>query len=200
MPNFNQARIPIQVKKMSTIITAIVGLCGTGKSAAAKYIEETFKFIPIYFGGYVLEELKKRNLEINSAHEKHVREDLRKKYGFDVIAKRAANTINSYVTAGFNVIIDGLYSFSEYLYLKDKFGKQLVLLSVHSRKTLRYQRLGQRKFRPLTPLEVDQRDFSEIKNIEKAGPIAVADYHIINDGDIQDLYRDIDSIMKGILV
>ena len=184
---------------MSAIITAIVGLCGTGKSAAAKYIEETFKFKPIYFGGFVLEELKKRNLEINSANEKHVREDLRKKYGLDVIAKRASDTIHSYVTAGSNVIIDGLYSFSEYLYLKDKFGKQLVLLSVHSHKTLRYQRLGQREVRPLTPREVDQRDFSEIKNIEKAGPIAVADYHIINNSDIQNLYKDIDKIMNEII-
>jgi len=178
---------------------AIVGLCGTGKSVAAKYIEETFKFKPIYFGGYVLTELKKRNLEINSANEKHVREDLRKKYGPDVIARLAADTIHSYVTAGSNVIIDGLYSFSEYEFLKDKFGKQLVVLSVHSRKTLRYRRLGQREVRPLTPREVDQRDFSEIKNIEKAGPIAAADYHIINDGDIQDLYKSIDAIMKEIL-
>jgi dephospho-CoA kinase len=183
---------------MSAIITAIVGLCGTGKSVVAKYIEETFKFKPIYFGGYVLEELKNRNLEINSVNEKHVREDLRKKYGLDVIAKRAADTIHSYAADGANVIIDGLYSFSEYLYLKDKFGKQLIVLSVHSRKALRYQRLGQREVRPLTPREVDQRDFSEIKNIEKAGPIAVADYHIINDGDIQDLYKSIETIMKKI--
>jgi dephospho-CoA kinase len=184
---------------MAGVILAIVGMCGTGKSTAAKYIEETFKFKPIYFGGYVLEELKKRNLEINSANEKLVREDLRQKYGLDVIAQRAAGTIHSYVSAGSHVIIDGLYSFSEYLYLEEKFDKQLVLLSVHSPKTLRYQRLGQREVRPLTPQEVDQRDFSEIKNIEKAGPIAVADYHIINDGDIQDLYKDIDTIMKGIL-
>jgi dephospho-CoA kinase len=184
---------------MSAIITAIVGLCGTGKSSTAKYIEDTFKFKSIYFGGYVLEELKKRNLEINSANEKQVREDLRKKYGLDVIARRAAVPIQSYVTAGSNVIIDGLYSFSEYLYLKDLFGKQMVLLSVHSPKTLRYQRLGQREVRPLTPREVDQRDLSEIKNIEKAGPIAVADYHIINDGDIQNLYKDIDTIMEKIL-
>ena len=183
---------------MTAIITAIVGLCGTGKSEVAKYIEETFKFKPIYFGGYVLEELKKRNLEINSINEKHVREDLRKKHGLDVIARRAAHTIHSYVTAGSNVIIDGLYSFSEYLYLKEKFGKQLNVLSVHSRKALRYQRLGQREVRPLTPVEVDQRDFSEIKNIEKAGPIAAADFHIINDSDIQDLYKNIDTIMKEI--
>lgn len=184
---------------MVNIIVAIVGMCGTGKSVAAKYIEETLTFKSIYFGGYVLEEVKKRNLEINSANEKLVREDLRKKYGLDVIAKHAFDSINSYVSAGENVIIDGLYSFSEYLYLKDKFDKQLVLLSVHSTKSLRYQRLGQREIRPLTPREVDQRDFSEIKNIEKAGPIAVADYHIINDGDTRDLYRDIDTIFKEIL-
>ena len=166
---------------MVNLITAIVGLCGTGKSAAAKYIEETYGFKPIYFGGFVLEELKQRNLEINSANEKLVREDLRRRYGLDVIAKRAFKPIKSDLAAGFAVIIDGLYSFSEYLFLKDQFGQQLVLLAIHSPKKLRYHRLGLREVRPLTPAEVDERDFLEIKNIEKAGPIAAADYHIIND-------------------
>jgi dephospho-CoA kinase len=186
-------------EKMAPIIIALVGLCGTGKSAATRYIERNYKFKPIYFGGYVLEEVKKRNLEINSTNEKQVREDLRQKFGLDVIAKRAVDTINSLTTANSNVIIDGLYSFSEYLFLKEQWPKQLVLLAVHSPKSLRYQRLGRRRLRPLTPQEVDQRDFSEIKNIEKAGPIAVADYHIINDGKINVLYRDINNIMKRVL-
>ncbi len=181
---------------MDNIIIAIVGMCGTGKSAAAKYIEETFAFKPIYFGGYILEEIKRRHLEINSTNEKIVREDLRNKYGLDVVAKMSINNINSYLTAGFNVIIDGLYSFSEYLYLKEKFRKQLVILSIHSTKTVRYQRLGKRKVRPLTPGQVDERDFSEIKNIEKAGPIAIADYHIMNDCDLQTLYERIKDIFK----
>jgi dephospho-CoA kinase len=181
---------------MDGIITAIVGMCGTGKSAAARYIEETFGFKPIYFGGYILEEVKRRHLEINSTNEKIVREDLRNKYGLDVVAKMSVNHINSYLTAGFNVIIDGLYSFSEYLYLKEKFRDQLFVLSIHSTKTVRYQRLGKRKVRPLTPQQVDERDFSEIKNIEKAGPIAIADYHIINDGDFQEFFKNIDDIFK----
>lgn len=181
---------------MDNIIIAIVGMCGTGKSVAAKYIEETFAFKPIYFGGYILEEVKRRHLEINSTNEKIVREDLRNKYGLDVVAKMSIDNINSYLPAGFNVIIDGLYSFSEYLYLKEKFRKQLFILSIHSTKTVRYQRLGKRKVRPLTPEQVDERDFSEIKNIEKAGPIAIADYHIINDGDFQELFKNIDDIFK----
>ena len=181
---------------MDNIITAIVGMCGTGKSAAAKYIETTFAFKLIYFGGYILEEVKKRHLEINMTNEKRVREDLRNKYGLDVVARLSIDNINSSLTAGFNVIIDGLYSFSEYLYLKEKFGKQLFLLSIHSTKMVRYQRLGKRKVRPLTPGQVDERDFSEIKNIEKAGPIAIADYHILNDGDFQELFKNIDDILK----
>jgi dephospho-CoA kinase len=178
------------------MIIAIVGMCGTGKSAAARYIEETYEFKPIYFGGYILEEVKRRNLEINSTNEKRVREDLRNKYGLDVVARMSIDNINSYLTSGFNVIIDGLYSFSEYLYLKEKFREQLFILSIHSTRTVRYKRLGKRKVRPLTSGQVDERDFSEIKNIEKAGPIAIADYHIINDGDFQELFKNIDDFFK----
>lgn len=184
---------------MNNIIVAIVGMCGTGKSEAAKYIEETYKFKSVYFGGYVLKEVKKRNLEINADNEKIVREDLRSQYGLDVIARRAVNDINSFLQAGSNVIIDGLYSFSEYLFLKEKFGKQLFVLSIQSTRKIRYQRLGARETRSLTPGQVDERDFSEIKNIEKAGPIAVADYHIINDDDLQRLYEHIDGIFQEIL-
>ncbi|UCH95129.1 MAG: AAA family ATPase [Candidatus Aminicenantes bacterium] len=184
---------------MGQIIAAIVGMCGTGKSAAANYIQETFKFKPIYFGGFVLEEMKRRNLEINSTNEKIVREDLRQTHGFDVMARRATDKINFYLSAGENVIIDGLYSFSEYLYLKENFGKQLHVIALHSSKRVRYQRLGTRNRRPLTPREVDERDLMEIKNIEKAGPIAIADYHIINDGEMEELYTTIDGIFKELI-
>ena len=184
---------------MKNIISAIVGMCGAGKSVAANYIRDTFDFKPIYFGGYVLEEVKKRNLEINSSNEKIVREDLRNQHGPAVMAKLAQDTINSYLTSGSNVIIDGLYSFSEYLYLKEKFGRQLYMIAVHTAKHIRYQRLGTREVRPLTPQQVDQRDFNEIKNIEKAGPIAIADYHIVNDRELRDLYAQINGIFEEFL-
>jgi hypothetical protein len=37
--------------------------------------------------------------------------------------------------------------------------------------------------RPLTAAEVDARDFFEIKNLDKGGPIAIADAHVVNDAD-----------------
>ena len=51
----------------------------------------------------------------------------------------------------------------------------------------------QRIERPMQPHEVDQRDWSEIENLEKGGPIAIADYFIINDGSLEQLHQKIDA-------
>ena len=46
-------------------------------------------------------------------------------------------------------------------------------------------RLSKRKIRPFTKEEAIKRDISEIENIAKAGPIAYADYSVINNDDIE---------------
>lgn len=178
------------------IITALVGMCGTGKSVAAKYIEENYGFPCIYFGGFVLEEVTRRGLEINSTNETFVREDLRVHHGIDVMAKLAEPKINDLLAKDSNVLCDGLYSFSEYTYLKEKFGEQLIIIAVHSEKKLRYERLAIRDVRPLNREQVDQRDFNEINNIEKAGPIAIADYHLLNNGSVEDLEKQVKAIFS----
>lgn len=184
---------------MKPIITALVGMCGTGKSVVAQYIDTHYAFRPIYFGGFVLAEVKRRNLEINSTNEKIVREDLRAQHGIEVMAKLAEKEIDEAISQNTHVSIDGLYSFSEYTYLKQKYGAQLTLIAVHSSKRLRYERLGIREIRPLTPQQVDERDYFEIKNIEKAGPIAIADYHILNNGTIEELHHQIKTIFTELL-
>ena len=50
-------------------LIAIVGMSGSGKSVASDYLEEK-GFEKIYFGGVVLEEIKKRGLEVNPENEK----------------------------------------------------------------------------------------------------------------------------------
>ena len=58
--------------------------------------------------------------------------------------------------------------------------------------------MAKRPLRPLTSEEVDQRDWAEIENIEKGGPIAVADYFIHNDKDLANLTDKIDQIRQEI--
>ena len=44
--------------------------------------------------------------------------------------------------------------------------------------------------------EAKKRDITEIENIEKAGPIAYADYFIYNNGSMEEYYKRLDEIIK----
>ena len=73
-----------------------------------------------------------------------------------------------------------MYSWSEYVILKELLGDNLILLAVVTNSGVRKQRLSSREVRPLTPEQVDSRDKAEIENLEKGGPIAKADYFMLN--------------------
>jgi dephospho-CoA kinase len=85
------------------------------------------------------------------------------------------------------VAIDGLYSTAELSFLRGEFGSRLATVAIHSPHWLRAQRLGSREFRPLTASEMDERDLFEIANLDKAPPIALADFHVVNDGSMEEL-------------
>lgn len=175
----------LNINKMPNKIIAVVGMCGAGKSVACDYFKEK-RYDYVYFGGATMDELKKRGMEVNVENEKLVREDLRKTLGMGAFAIIKLPEIEAGL-ANTNVIADGLYSWSEYKVLKDKFGDDFKVLAVHTPPTLRYKRLSTRDNRPLTPEEAYGRDKAEIENIEKGGPIAMADYMVINDGSVEDL-------------
>lgn len=135
----------------------------------------------VRFGQIVVDELEHRGLELNPANERIVREDLRRKEGMDVCARRSLPKLQNLLRGHETVVIDGLYSWSEYRTLREQLGPQLIVILVFTPRWLRYERLQKRKVRPLTIHEAELRDFQEIENLEKGGPIAVADYVIIND-------------------
>lgn len=179
-------------------VLATVGLCGTGKSEVTGYIAETFGFEMVYFGGRVLDEVKRLGLEINAENEKTVRERMRREEGMSVMAKRSLPKIREILEGSGRVIIDGLYSTSEYTLLGEALGDCFQVVAVHAPKPLRYARMGKRPVRPLTPQQVDQRDQNEIKNLEKSDPIVLADIHLINNTDIPGLRAQIDEALNGL--
>ena len=175
-------------------IIAVVGLCGSGKSIVCEHIEKN-GYKKIYFGAIVIDEVKKRGLKIIEENEKKVREELRETYGMFAMAIKSKDKIDTFLKAGHDVLIDGLYSMSEYRVLIDVY-TNMTMIAVFTPKKLRYKRLTERKIRPLTKEEAEQRDFDEIDNIEKGGPIAIADYTVINDGSVKHLTDQVDAILQ----
>ena len=167
-------------------LIAIVGLTGSGKSEAAKILESE-DYQKIRFGDITEEELKKAGMEINETNEKYMRERLRKEHGMAAYAIKSLPKIKSALEQGKEVVIDGLYSWDEYLILKNTFGEELKILAIQASPKTRYERLANRPVRPLTHEEARKRDHAEIENIQKGGPIAIADITIINEGTTDDL-------------
>jgi len=176
-------------------IIATVGMCGSGKSVAGEHLEK-LGFAKVYFGGLTIEEVKRRGLAVNEKNERAVREELRRTHGMGAFAQLSLAKIEALLADGKRVLIDGLYSFSEYKILKEKYGDSLLVIAVFTPRALRYERLARREERPLTIEEAVSRDHAEIENIEKGGPIALADYTIVNDGSREKLIHDLDQILK----
>lgn len=176
-------------------IIAIVGMCGSGKSIASDYYE-ALGYKKVYFGGVTMEQLKKEGLEVNPDNERMMRERLRKEYGMSAYAILLLPKIEE-LSKQYNVVLDGLYSWDELVVLKEKF-PNLIVLSIVVDKETRYNRLVQRSIRPLTNDEAKKRDVTEITNLAKGGPIAYADYYILNNGNLDDYNNELDRITKMI--
>ena len=174
-------------------IIALVGLAGSGKSSAVEYLAEK-GFPKIYFGGVIYKAMDEAGIEKTWDNQQQFREEIRRREGKDFVIKRVIKNIHDLINAGQNkIVLDGLYTWSEYKFLKHEFPGQVVVIAIVTPKYLRYQRMAKRIELPMQPHEVDQRDWSEIENLEKGGPIAIADYFIINDGSLEQLHQKIDA-------
>jgi dephospho-CoA kinase len=166
-------------------IIAVIGMCGSGKSEAVKFFEN-HGYKKVYFGKVVMDEMKRRGLEVNEANERITRENLRKEFGMGAMAVKSLKKIEEFYKTS-NVVIESLYSWDEFKIVKKKFGESFKLLTVYTTKSLRYKRLAKRPVRPLTEAEAESRDYSELEKLDKGGPIAFTDYLAVNDGTIEEL-------------
>jgi dephospho-CoA kinase len=166
----------------NTKIVAIVGLTGSGKSAVVDYIIEK-GYPKVYFGGVIYEAMAEAGIPQGEANEKVFRVDIREREGKDFVVKRINQQIHNLINAGqHRIVADGVYSWDEYKIMKHEFPGELEVIAVVAQKRIRHKRLTTRTERPLTLEEANSRDWSEIEDIQKGGPIAIADHFVINDG------------------
>jgi dephospho-CoA kinase len=177
-------------------VAAIVGMTGAGKSEAAARFEQA-GFKRIRFGDITDEEVARRGLPLNEENERAVREALRNEIGMAAYALLNKPKIDAALTDS-SVVIDGLYSWEEYLFLKESYGNDFFVIAVWSSPATRYSRLSVRKKRGLTCEEASGRDKAEIENVNKGGPIAMADYTIINESTMEYLITETDKILSRV--
>lgn len=179
----------------NTQIIAFVGLAGAGKSVAVDHVTAN-EFPKVYAGGVVYDEMRKQGIEITPDSQRIFREDMRTQHGNEYFMQKCIEQMRRLIDAGQKqVVLDGLYTWSEYKLLKREFPGEVTVIAIVAPRKLRHRRLAQRPDRPFTEQEAMERDWTEIENLEKGGPIAIADHFIINDGSLDNLHAQLDKVM-----
>ncbi len=187
---------------MANKIVCVAGMPGSGKSIVSDELAKR-GFAYLRFGQITLDKIKEEGIEVSEANERKIREQLREKYGMPAFAILNIPKIDKLLEDS-DVVVDGLYSWSEYKVLKEKYGEDMFVLAVFASPKIRYERLEGRavendvkqRFRGITGEEAKARDYAEIENLEKGGPIAMADFTILNTRTIDDLKKKINEIIS----
>lgn len=186
-------------------LVCIVGMTGAGKSVVADFlVKRGYGFVR--FGQITLDIVKERGLAPTEENERPIREAVRKEHGPGAYAILNIPKFDALLKSG-NVVGDGLYSWSEYKILKEKYGSKFVVIAVYAPPEVRYERLASRtlavtdtalRHRPATPDAAKARDYAEIEKIEKGGPIAMADFTFVNIGTVSELLSAIEGVLSEI--
>lgn len=177
-------------------LVAVVGMCGSGKSVLSDaLVAEGYGYLR--FGQIVMDEIKNKGLEVSEQNERAIREGFRKEHGMGAFAILNIPKFDELLEKS-NVVGDGMYSWDEYKILKEKYGNNFFTVAVYAPPQMRYERLEKRfsdasdtalRNRGFSREAAAARDVAEIENIAKGGPIAMADYTILNIGTMEE-YKD----------
>lgn len=168
------------------MLIAIVGMPGAGKTEAASFFRDKLKFAYLRFGEVVEEGLRRESRQINEQNEREYRERLRQRLGMEAVAVKLEPMIREVQKREKRIVLDGLYSWEEYEYLKERYA-ELILVCIYATPKTRYQRLGLRPHRSLSEKEARLRDISELRQLNKGTAIALADFLVVNEGKLEEL-------------
>jgi len=185
-------------KKTQTknLIIAVVGMAGAGKSSASACLKKK-GFTVLRFGDQTDIGLQEQGLPKTEKNERAYREGLRKELGMAAYAIKMKPRVEKALKTNNQIVLDGLYSWEEYEYLEKNI-PDFCLVCIYARPEIRYERLTNREERPLSKETARSRDFAELVNLNKGGPIAMADYLIKNNSSLTDFHEKLDKLLKEI--
>jgi len=177
-------------------IIGITGTIGAGKGTLVEYLVREKNFVHYSVRGFLIEELKKRKININRDTMVSLANELREKnspsYIIDCLFEQARNR-------GQNAVIESIRTSGEAESLRKK--GDFCLLAVDADPKIRYERIRRRNS------ETDQVSYEEFtaneqremtatdpnkQNLSRC--IAMADYTLCNDGTIDELYVQLNKV------
>lgn len=182
---------------MPKLVLGFVGKLASGKAVCQKYISEKHDAGSARFSTALRDILNRLYLPISRENMQDLSLDLRQRFGSDTLARVIAEDVKN--DSHNIVVIDGVRRLSDIVSLKDLPGFHLI--SINADPEIRYERM---KLRNENAGDADKNfeDFLEDERREAELQIpevmAAARFHLDNNGDLPNLYHQIDKIIEEI--
>lgn len=185
------------------IIIGITGTIGAGKGTVVEYLKDKYGFKHYSASDYLKQEIARRGIEENRDNMRIVGNDLRASHQPSYVIEQLYNQAlnDSKDNGNLKAIIESIRSLGEIKFLKSQ-QNSFVLLGVDADPKIRYERIVKRKS---SKDQVTFEEFLEDEQVEKdtvnpsgmnlPGCMALADYIVNNNGNLEDLHKAVDAIV-----
>lgn len=183
------------------IIIGITGTLGAGKGTIVEYLVEKKGFAHYSVRGYLLEKIRQLGLPENRDSMFNLGNELRAEHGPSYVVDQLFDEASK---TGRNGIIESIRTTGEIASLRER--GTFYLFAVDADPKLRYERIQLRK--SVTD-SVSYETFVENENRESVSTnpgvqnlqacIREADFRFQNNGSMEELFRDVDSVLAKIL-
>ena len=183
---------------MDKIIIGIVGQISAGKTTITKYLKEKYQAESARFSDSLRDILDRMHLPHTRINLQDISRTLRENFGQDIISKIMKKDIAQKKNI---VITEGIRRPTDTTYLKEEYGEKFHIVFLETDARTRYERLTTRSEntddQAKTWEEFEKEDSreseQEILKISKQ-----AEFVLNNNGSKEELYNQIDEIMKKI--
>jgi len=182
-----------------SLIVGLVGLAGSGKSTVTEMILKYYEFKLVHLGDRIRDLVAKEGLASTPENERKLQMSIRESHGMAALMTLSIPAIQRFGSAGDDILIDSMCSFSEKEALQSVSGDCVVhIVAVHAPSEKRKVHLQERLQRPLSIDQMNDRDLLELERLEKGKLLALADHHLVNKGAPYALEKEVTSLMKAI--
>ena len=183
------------------MIIGVTGSIAAGKETLTGFLREK-GFVYLETSAMLKEMLVNKELEPSRENMQNLGDDLRKKHGIGALMQLLLRKTEK----GKNYIFDSLRNPGEADFLRNELG-EFFLIAVDAPREIRFKRIVQRK-KPSDPktwedfLRIDERDLCDKENplgqqVKKC--IEIADFKIMNDGDLKGSMKQVEEIYKKLI-
>lgn len=185
-------------KNKKILVVGLIGAGGSGKDTVASYLKKKYQAEEFRFSFILVKALKLLCLRVSRKNLVWLMNTLKEKFGEDILTKAMQKAIEE-MSKSQIVVINGLRLPPDYNWVRSFKNNSIIFLKAPAR--IRWQRVCERKEK-----EDDNVSFEEFQKLNKLSTEKhiqslgkKADFTVINDGDLNDLYSKTDKIIEQLL-